>query len=191
MPSLIKIIKGLKINYDARILDVGCGGGYVAGELSKLGFDQIWAFDASESGISVCRQSSPEIATHFAVHDVYDRHLPEAFPDTYDLVLSFEVIEHCISPATFMENIRSWLRPGGYLVLSTPYHGYWKNFALSLFDKWDKHHTVDWEGGHIKFFSKDTLFRLCGTIGLNPLYFLGSGRIPYLWKSMIAVAQKQ
>jgi 2-polyprenyl-3-methyl-5-hydroxy-6-metoxy-1,4-benzoquinol methylase len=191
LPDLIRIIGSLPLDREAQILDAGCGGGYVASELYKFGVNRIWGFDASESGIKICREILGEAAMHFAVHDAYNRQLPTSFPDgNYDLVLSVEVVEHLISPSSYAKSIHAWLKPGGYLILSTPYHGYWKNLALSLTGKWDKHHTVDWEGGHIKFFSRRTLYGLLRAAGLEPLRFHGSGRLPYLWKSMIVVAQK-
>jgi 2-polyprenyl-6-hydroxyphenyl methylase/3-demethylubiquinone-9 3-methyltransferase len=77
------------------------------------------------------------------------------------------------------------LKPDGFLLVSTPYHGYAKNLALSVVDGWDKHHTVDWDGGHIKFFSVRTLRTLAVEEGFEPSFFRGVGRWPYLWKSMI------
>ena len=74
---------------------------------------------------------------------------------------------------------------------STPYHGYLKNLMLSLFDHWDFHHTVLWEGGHIKFWSRKTLGRLLEQNGFKVLSFQGVGRMPFIWKSMIIVAQKK
>jgi hypothetical protein len=84
---------------------------------------------------------------------------------------------------------RKLLPVGGYLVISTPYHGYLKNIALSIFNKWDKHHTVLWHGGHIKFWSRKTLTQLLQDNGFEVVGFVGAGRFPYLWKSMILVAR--
>jgi hypothetical protein len=72
----------------------------------------------------------------------------------------------------------------------TPYHGYLKNLALSVFDKWDFHHTPLWHGGHIKFWSKRTLTQLLTDSGFDVVEFHGVGRLPYLWKSMVLVATK-
>ena len=74
-------------------------------------------------------------------------------------------------------------------MISTPYHGYLKNLALSILDKWDKHHTVLWHGGHIKFWSRKTLTLLLQENGFNVIAFHGIGRLPYLLKSMILVAR--
>ena len=97
-------------------------------------------------------------------------------------------------------NAQGWLRRSvggpdrlggpGQLICSTPYHGYLKNLALSLVNKWDDHHNPLWDGGHIKFFSRDSLTRLLREAGLVNISFRGAGRLPYLWKSMVLAADR-
>ena len=107
-----------------------------------------------------------------------------------DLIVSTEVIEHLYSPETFLKTLYKVIRPGGSIILTTPYHGYIKNLALSLANAWDKHHTVDWEGGHIKFFSEKTLSAMLIQTGFSGIKFNNAGRLPWLWKSMVCGAKK-
>ena len=99
-------------------------------------------------------------------------------------------IEHLFTPHRLPDYAHSVLREGGYLVVSTPYHGYLKNLLLSLFDKWDYHHKSPCVGGHIKFWSRATLTELLEDHGFRVLGFSGVGRLPFLWKSMILVAER-
>jgi len=46
------------------------------------------------------------------------------------------------------------LRPGGRLIISTPYHGNLKNPFIALSNKWDSHLSPPWDGGHIKLWSR-------------------------------------
>jgi 2-polyprenyl-3-methyl-5-hydroxy-6-metoxy-1,4-benzoquinol methylase len=107
-----------------------------------------------------------------------------------DAVVSTEVIEHLFSPHLLPIYAFKVLNSKGYIILTTPYHGYLKNLLLSLFGKWDKHHTPLWHGGHIKFWSRATLTQLLSENGFKVIGFSGVGRVPYLWKSMVIVAQK-
>ena len=79
---------------------------------------------------------------------------------------------------------------GGTAILSTPYHGYWKNLALALSGKMDAHFTALWDYGHIKFWSIATLTRLLAEAGFVDIRFKRVGRIPALAKSMIAIARR-
>lgn len=76
-------------------------------------------------------------------------------------------------------------------MITTPYHGYLKNLVLTTLNKWDAHHMPLWHGGHIKFWSRRTLAMLLAENGFRVIGFSGVGRVPYLWKSMVLLAQKE
>ncbi|MDJ0898543.1 MAG: class I SAM-dependent methyltransferase [Xenococcus sp. MO_188.B8] len=65
------------------------------------------------------------------------------------------------------------------------YHGYLKNVLLAVSGKIDQHFTSLWDGGHIKFFSVNTLKTLLELEGFINLKFDFAGRFPYIWKSML------
>jgi 2-polyprenyl-3-methyl-5-hydroxy-6-metoxy-1,4-benzoquinol methylase len=168
------------------VLDVGCGTGFVAHELAKRGH-KVVGIDVATDGIELARRAFPNVT--FFVASAYDD-LSGLAPGVWDVVLAVEVIEHLYSPQRFLENAFSCLRPGGLVVLTTPYHGYLKNLALAILNAWDKHLTVHWEGGHIKFFSRRTLESMLKDIGFVEPVFRFAGRVPFLWKDMICLARK-
>ncbi|MCO5168012.1 MAG: class I SAM-dependent methyltransferase [Planctomycetes bacterium] len=171
------------------VLDAGCGNGAFAGVLRREGFD-VWACDASPSGVEVAREHVPDV--RFAVASVYDDLLaPFGRTTPFDAITSLEVIEHLYSPRAFLDRVHGALRPGGLLVLSTPYHGYLKNLALALSNRLDAHFSVLWDGGHIKFWSRRTLSAVLEERGFEPCGFRGAGRLPYLWKSMVLTARRR
>jgi 2-polyprenyl-3-methyl-5-hydroxy-6-metoxy-1,4-benzoquinol methylase len=170
-----------------RLLDLGCGNGFVTAKLATMGHEII-GVDASPDGIEVARQAYPGL--RFDVVSVYDDNLEAKVGNEFDAVISLEVLEHLYYPKRLFEVSHRLLRKGGSLVLSTPYHGYWKNLALSLLDGWDKHFTAGWEGGHIKFFSVKTASEMARSAGFGRIRHDGVGRVPYLWKSMVLVAEK-
>jgi 2-polyprenyl-6-hydroxyphenyl methylase/3-demethylubiquinone-9 3-methyltransferase len=190
VPIIVKIIQELKLSFDAKILDTGCGGGSLVYHIYKMGFKNVYGFDISSSGIDLAKKSFPELESNFFVHDVYDPDLPFEIPQKYDVIISMEVIEHLYSPKTYLKNITIWLKDDGYLILTTPFHGYLKNLLISLLNKFDSHFNPLAEGGHIKFFSKNTLCSLFKETGIKPLKFYGVGRIPFLWKSMILLGRR-
>jgi 2-polyprenyl-3-methyl-5-hydroxy-6-metoxy-1,4-benzoquinol methylase len=168
-----------------QILDAGCGNGYLAGKLSAQGHNII-GVDTAEDGIEIARKAYPNL--QFELFSVYDDF--QSIVSNVDVVISSEVIEHLYFPRKFLENMYQVIRPGGCLILTTPYHGYMKNLLLSVFDLWDKHHTVDQEGGHIKFFSEKSISNMLTETGFDNIIFNNSGRIPWLWKSMVCRAMR-
>lgn len=107
----------------------------------------------------------------------------------FDAVISTEVIDHLFLPAALPRFARAVLKPGGHLIVTTPYHGYLKNLLICLIGKWDSHHTPLWDGGHIKFWSRRTLTALLEESGFVVVRFMGAGRLPWLWKSMVLAAR--
>jgi len=143
--------------------------------------------DPSEDGLKFARRSFPHIPFHQL--GVYDDPTVLGGGD-FDIVVSGEVIEHIFLPRILPRFASRILRQGGHLILTTPYHGYLKNLALAVSGKLDAHFTALWDGGHIKFWSRDTLSRLLSEEGFSVTGFIGTGRVPFLWKSMILIAQK-
>lgn len=179
-----KIIEALDKNINKCILDIGCGNGSLANKLIELGFN-VYGIDASEQGIKLAKEKYPD---RFFLQDINSKLLPQELEQiNFDTIISTEVIEHLYSPQSFIEFCKRILQKNGRgsLILTTPYHGYLKNLTMALLNKMDSHFTVNWEGGHIKFFSKKTLTELLIKNGFKDIIFIGCGRLPYLWKSML------
>jgi 2-polyprenyl-3-methyl-5-hydroxy-6-metoxy-1,4-benzoquinol methylase len=170
-----------------RILDAGCGNGSFCGALVAQGGYEVVGIDLAETGIEIAKRTVP--AATFQLLSVQED-LVSIFGSPFDAVVSLEVIEHLYSPKQFVQGMYRAVKPGGLLIISTPYHGYLKNLVLSAAGKMDGHFTVNWEGGHIKFFSRKSLSKLVEENGFKVIDFVGCGRFPYLWKSMLIVAQR-
>jgi 2-polyprenyl-3-methyl-5-hydroxy-6-metoxy-1,4-benzoquinol methylase len=166
----------------AQVCDAGCGNGAFADHLANLGYEVV-GFDSSVSGISIAE--ARESQARFVRFDLEDE-VGDNLKDRFDAVTSLEVIEHLYSPRRLVEVAFELLRPGGVFVVTTPYHGYWKNMALAVTGGMDRHFSVLWDHGHIKFFSVKTLRVLLTQQGFQTIEFRFAGRLPFLWKSMIA-----
>jgi 2-polyprenyl-3-methyl-5-hydroxy-6-metoxy-1,4-benzoquinol methylase len=169
------------------LLDIGCGNGTLDRDLAKR-CARLVGMDPSESGIAAARKNCPD--GKFYCLGIYDP--PEKITETdFDMVVSTEVVEHVFYPRELPRFAHKKLKAGGIFLLSTPYHGYLKNLAIALLDKWDHHHGVFWDGGHIKFWSRATLSQLLEEEGFEVIGFHGCGRAPYLWESMFLVGRKK
>jgi 2-polyprenyl-6-hydroxyphenyl methylase/3-demethylubiquinone-9 3-methyltransferase len=108
----------------------------------------------------------------------------------FTVVLSLEVVEHVYAPREYARRVWDLLEPGGMAIISTPYHGYFKNLVMALSGKLDAHFTALWDYGHIKFWSFRTMRTLFEEVGFGEIQFFRVGRIPPLAMSMIAVVKK-
>ena len=168
-----------------RVFDLGCGTGATAAALADRGFD-VSGVDPSDDAIRLAREARPHLRLEAgsASDDLAGRF------GRYPAVVSLEVVEHVFHPRQYARCVFDLLEPGGVAILSTPYHGYWKNLALAVTGKMDAHFTALWDYGHIKFWSVKTLTELLTEAGFEVLRFHRVGRVPLLAKSMIAVARR-
>jgi 2-polyprenyl-3-methyl-5-hydroxy-6-metoxy-1,4-benzoquinol methylase len=180
------IIEILREQHSRAVLDLGCGNGSFSAFLHSQSFS-VSGCDISASGIALARRAHP--AVDFFEHDISNP-LPVNLSSAYDAVVSLEVVEHLIQPRHLVTRAYSALRPGGVLIISTPYHGYLKNLALTLTDSWDTHWHPLRDFGHVKFFSRKTLSQLVSEAGFTVRDFMRVGRIPAFACSMIVVAVK-
>jgi 2-polyprenyl-6-hydroxyphenyl methylase/3-demethylubiquinone-9 3-methyltransferase len=184
-PVLLRILDEHPVA-DRRVFEIGSGNGATANMLASRGYEVI-GIDPAIEGVELARTHFPGATFHLGTG--YDdlAGMYGAFP----IVISLEVIEHCYSPKAFLKTTLDLMQPGGLGIISTPFHGYWKNLALSVAGKWDSHLSPLWEGGHIKFFSEKTLATALGQAGFTDITFRHAGRaLPILAKSMLAVFRR-
>lgn len=186
LPAVYEILDNLGQQVDERkLFDLGCGNGSVANAISKRTWD-VTGCDPSIEGIKQANASYAGL--RLDVGSAYDR-LEKKYGQ-FPVLLSLEVIEHLYAPRKFAETAYNLLQPGGSAIISTPYHGYWKNLAMALSGKLDHHFTALWDHGHIKFWSIPTLTELLIEAGFSDISYIRVGRVPILAKSMIAIARK-
>ena len=169
----------------SRVFDLGCGNGSVCANLRALGYD-ITGVDPSVEGIARARAAHPDLNVH--VGSAY-----EPLAATYGqfpAVVSLEVVEHVYSPRLYAAALFDLVEPGGLAIVSTPYHGYWKNLALAITGRMDAHFTVLWDHGHIKFWSMKTLAALLAEAGFGAPEWFRVGRVGPLAHSMVAAVRK-
>ncbi|KAH8897075.1 ubiquinone biosynthesis O-methyltransferase [Thozetella sp. PMI_491] len=110
-----------------RYLDIGCGGGIFAESAARLPTTaSVTAIDPSPEVLAVAqRHARKDPALHPSTNPgrlTYLNATIEILPmpeEPYDIVSVFEVVEHVENPANFLDRCGQFVRPGGWLVLST------------------------------------------------------------------------
>ena len=107
-----------KLPAEARtVLDVGCGGGWLAGAI-KDRVESLVSFDISLDNVLGTLQLNPAPSHRGVVGDVLALPFSDA---SFDAVVSAEVIEHVPDVNGYLHQIVRVLKPGGRAVISTPY----------------------------------------------------------------------
>lgn len=186
LPAVRQFLDSLSVPPAERCLfELDCGNGGVVNALTQLGW-AVTGVGPSIECIAQAQAAYPELklSTGSAYDDLAAQY------GQFPVVLNLEVIQHVYAPRAYIPTVYDLLDSGGAAIISTPYHGYWKNFALALTGKMDAHFTALWDNGHIKFWSIRTLGELSREAGFVDIRFERVGRVPTLAKSMIAIARK-
>jgi 2-polyprenyl-6-hydroxyphenyl methylase/3-demethylubiquinone-9 3-methyltransferase len=106
----------------ARILDVAAAQGNFTLSLAEMGYDVTWN-DLRFELADYVRMKHESGTISFAPGNVFELE----FPSLFDAVLITEVIEHVAHPDEFLAKIAQLVRPGGYVVMTTPNGAYFRN----------------------------------------------------------------
>lgn len=143
------------------VLEIGSGTGFGANYLSKFA-SSIIASDIWEEGIVRCPGKYRKDNLIFIVAD--GTRLPFK-ADSFDVVMSFHVIEH-IEPKSvldYLSDIKKVLKRGGVFIVSTPN----SRIRLLPFEKpWDPNHKKEYKDDELrkllsKVFEQVTIYGLC------------------------------
>lgn len=164
------------------VLDAGCGPGDYCAVIAGMGLRAV-GVDISAAVVAHARRRHPGVSFHAAA---LERGLPFA-DGSFAAAWCSEVLEHLFDVHAALAELNRVLRPGGLLVLTTPYHGLVKNLIIAV-RGFDAHYHPYLS--HIRFFSRRTLGECLGRAGFAPARWGGIGRAWPVWKSQTAVCRK-
>jgi SAM-dependent methyltransferase len=119
------------------VLDFGCGAGEGTAAMAA-GAASILGVDVADDAIEHAREhnAGPNIS-YETVQEVVPR------PDgSFDVVCSFQVLEHVADPDAYLAEARRLLQPGGVLLLATPDR---RTRLMRWQRPWNRWHLREWE----------------------------------------------
>lgn len=150
-----------KYRKNNRLLDLGCGAGFFAARALKKGWD-VHGTEYSEKAVELCL--SKGIKMQKAPIEQNDFH-----PLEFDVVTSFEVVEHLSYPLQEVRLAESLLRPGGLLYLTTPNYN-----ALARYYLKGKYNVIQYPE-HLSYFTPGSLKKMMTLSGLRKRSIRTSG----------------
>ncbi len=97
-----------------KLLDVGCGAGTFMAIAASRGWD-VYGVEMNEA---LCAEVDKAVGTGRVTCGAFEALDPDEH--AYDVITMWDVIEHVLDPAAFIERAQRMLRPGGVIVLCTP-----------------------------------------------------------------------
>jgi 2-polyprenyl-3-methyl-5-hydroxy-6-metoxy-1,4-benzoquinol methylase len=106
----------------ARILDMAAAQGNFSLALAEMGYAVTWN-DLRHELADYVQQKHERGVLSFAPGNAFELE----FPFLFDAVLITEIIEHVAHPDDFLLKAAKLVRPGGYIILTTPNGAYFRN----------------------------------------------------------------
>ena len=151
-------------NEPIKLLDVGCGSGAFTIKAALKGYNSTGlSWDAANQDKAARRASSCGIKK-LCSFNIFDVRELDKYPERdYDVIINCENIEHIINDSKLLVDISNHLKPGGYLLLTTPSLFY---KAISRGDNGP--FLKEENGAHVKRgYVKAELKELCEIAGLS------------------------
>ncbi|MEX6504817.1 class I SAM-dependent methyltransferase [Jiella sp. M17.18] len=151
-----------------RLLDVGCGEGFVLKAFAERGWE-VTGIDFSRTGVETM---NPDMTSHVEQGDIFA--LLEtriAADESFDLVWLGNVLEHVLDPVGLLQALHRLVRPDGILVATVPNDG--SGYQEALLEAGDIDHRF-WIAipDHLSYFSGESLRSTAEATGWETLALL-------------------
>lgn len=137
------------------LLDVGCGSGDFLNQVYRSDHWDAVGIEPSSKAYMIARDRLPFEIFHGSLEEF------DPFPNTFDVVTLWNVLEHLPNPVDDLRHISQMLKVGGLLVISIPNLG---SPGAGFF----KTRWLGWDlPRHLYFFQRDLLVDVLDTLGLR------------------------
>lgn len=152
------VIPYIKNNY--KVLEIGCGNGQFLSKLKANGLSGI-GLELNKNSIAKANKNGLNV-----LNETIEQYAKKN--TKYDVVCSFQVLEHIAEPGKFLQASLDCLKPGGLLIISVPNNNsFLKNYPL-LPTNLPPHHMGLWDKNSLSLLGK--IFGLTlGKIKQEPL----------------------
>lgn len=122
-----------------KLIDYGCGSGWLFHYLKEFGINELYGFDVTPSTLKVIREEYPFVRELWCKTGDFPTEIPQSY---FNFCTSIEVIEHVpfSEKSSYLRELNAILSDGGYLYLTTPNGKYFKTGIK----EYEKQPIEDW-----------------------------------------------
>ena len=108
-------------NNKISILEIGCNNGAFLSKLQKAIDLNYKGYSFELDGVDIDSEAIKNPVNHkLNLMQGLAEDISDTFPNKYDLILHFELIEHLIDPISFVDSIHKMLKSNGIMMFTTP-----------------------------------------------------------------------
>lgn len=149
------ISKFFSVNKEMVVGDIGAGFGLFLEELKKIvPENRFIAIEPSSEMADICSSKGLDVECT-CLEDM------KGMEEKFDILTTFELLEHLFEPASFFKKAYSILKPGGYLFLTTL-----NGKGFDILSLWEKSKSIA-PPHHLNFFNMDSVSNLLKNTGFD------------------------
>ena len=196
------LIDRLGVDRNRAILEIGCAQGSTG----------AYAKHEGKCGLYVGVELFPSAASVAAsrIDRVYTANIESFDPpeprESFDVLIAGEVLEHMVDPWAVLRRLRTYLRPGGLVMASSPNVSHYSVIGMLLKGDWTLADIGRMDRTHLRWFTPRSyadMFQTCGfeVLSTEPLRApgqaakliakLSGGRLEHLFISQIVLVGKK
>ena len=135
-----------RLDVGDRVLEVGCATGSFIEKLCSLGF-YAEGIESNSAAVAKAREKDLPVSSQSLTT------LSRSKSETFDVVCSFQVLEHVSNPASFIGECLALLKPKGRLAICVPNNESFLRHQHNLLDM-PPHHMTQWSIGAFRSLEK-------------------------------------
>lgn len=143
---------------ETRLLEIGCSFGGILNRVANFGVATCHGIEPNKQDTAFVQHNNKKAKIFNSTFE--NANLPD---DYYDIIVSIEVLEHIVSPRSFLQKCYTVLRRGGLIHIEVPNH----NDALLNAYKNAAYEKFYYRKVHIHYFTKESLYLLCRGCGFD------------------------
>lgn len=136
-----------------KLIDVGCGIGYFLEFAKKRGWE-VYGTEFTNEAIQICSEKGIKMKKGILDPENY-------LPEEFDIITSFEVIEHINNPIQELNSFHKLLRKGGLVYATTP------NFNSLLRYRLKSDYNIICYPEHLSYYTPNTLKKVFTSVGFK------------------------
>jgi 2-polyprenyl-3-methyl-5-hydroxy-6-metoxy-1,4-benzoquinol methylase len=147
------------LSRDTRYLEIGCSFGGVLKRVADFGVDTCHGIEPNEEDAQFVQKACSQSRIFNATFE--ELNLESEY---YDVVASFEALEHMVSPGSTLQKVSGVMKKNGFIIIEVPNH---RDLLLSCYENIG-YENFYYHKAHIHYFTKESLSRLfeaCGFVG--------------------------
>jgi 2-polyprenyl-3-methyl-5-hydroxy-6-metoxy-1,4-benzoquinol methylase len=152
------------VSKEQKMMEIGSGYGWFIEKMRKEGYT-IDGVEVGENRAQLAFQRSGITLTN---HDFMFNHSP--MRQDYDVIFMFHVLEHLNDPITFLNNVKSIMKPSSTLIIEVP------NYYDNIKQLSSAYNNFSYFRAHLSYFTPNTLTSLLNKTGFSDINIKGVQR---------------